>query len=504
MKLSAYVKTGICLLLSLSFACKLSAQTTTAAIPGDFPDPTIIRTAQGYYAAGTSSEWAPHFPVYYSKDLKSWKQVGYVFSKTPDWTVGSFWAPEYYRINNTYYIYYAARRKSDNISCIGVATSQYPDHGFTDHGVIVESGKEAIDPFIYNDKGQLYITFKAYGLDQRPIEIVARKLSADGLKADEKVISLLKDDTRKGMEGQSILKHGKYYYLFYSAGDCCGIKCSYHVKIARSTRFTGPYEKYEGAELLKPAAGWKCSGHGTFVQGPGGKYYYLCHAYNQRGEVFTGREGVLSTLTWGAGNAWPTMQAFPVSRLLPDIHDNFTAKTPELYWQYEFHNAAPDVRQGEGKFYLSGTMTGKNTTGIMYGVRPVSDHFDMSTTIANHNDALKGLAFYGSNSAAIGIGTAGNQLKYWMVKDGNFSVIDSVTVNVSDPIQLKFSMTPDRACKAYYKPTGGNWTEIGTGKNAPLSFLPQWDRPQRVGLFYRGPASENAIFTRFDLVNKKD
>ncbi|MEO3407686.1 glycoside hydrolase family 43 protein [Mucilaginibacter sp. CAU 1740] len=491
-------------LLLLGATIESNAQTTTAVIPGDFPDPTIISTPKGYYAAGTSSEWAPHYPIYHSTDLKNWKQVGYVFDKTPQWITGSFWAPEYYHIGNTYYIYYTARRKADNISCIGVATSKYPDHGFTDHGVIVDFGKEAIDPFIYNDNGQLYISFKAYGLDNRPIELLAYKLSADGLKTEGETFSLLKDDKKAGMEGQSFLKHGKYYYLFYSAGGCCGIPCSYHVKVARATKFAGPYEKSDNEQLLKPAPGWKCSGHGTFVKNTNGTYAYLCHAYSERSEVFTGREGVLSTLSWDAKSGWPVMKALNEARPLPNIHDNFMAKSPALYWQYDFHNAAPVVKQGNGIFSLSGKTLDKNTTGIVYGVRPLSDHFDMTTTVTNHNDALKGLTFYGTSNAALGIGTAGKSVKLWMVRDGKFSVIDSAAITGNSRVELKFSMTPDRTCKAYYKQGGDKWTELNAGGNASLNFLPQWDRPQRIGLFFKGLPTEKAQFSSFSVENKKD
>lgn len=480
------------------------AQTTAAAISGDFPDPSIIRTANGYYAAGTSSEWAPHYPVYHSTDLKSWKQTGYVFNKTPDWIVGSFWAPEYYKIKDTYYIYYTARRKSDNISCIGVATSKYPDHGFTDHGVVIDHGKEAIDAFVYNDKGQLYITYKAYGLDNRPIELLARKLTPDGLKAYGETVSLLKDDNRKGMEGQSFLKHGKYYYLFYSAGDCCGLGCSYHVKVARSTSFLGPYEKYEASELLTPAPGWKCSGHGTFVLDAQGKHHYIMHAYNQRSEVFTGREGMMATLSWNGKDGWPTMQAVTSKHAYPDIHDTFTAKAPALYWQYDFHNAAPVVKQGNGKLTLSGTLLADNKSGIMYGIRPMSDHFDMSTTVTNQNEALKGLAFYGSTKAIVGLTTSGKQVKYWLLKDGNTTVLDSASIDGSNAVQLKFTMMPDKTCKAYYKQGTSDWKELATNNKVSIASLPQWDRPQRIGLFFKGSTTEQAVFSKFDLVNKAD
>jgi len=163
------------LILIFTFPVNLLAQGNPGAvIAGDFADPSIIKVDHTYYAVGTSSEWAPHFPIYKSTDLKSWQQSGYVFDKAPEWTSGSFWAPEYFKIKDTYYIYYTARRKSDNTSYIGVATSKFPDRGFVDHGTIITFGKEAIDAFVFDDGGQLYISFKAYGLDNRPIELVIR------------------------------------------------------------------------------------------------------------------------------------------------------------------------------------------------------------------------------------------------------------------------------------------------------------------------------------------
>jgi len=138
------------LLCAILFSNLLFAQKAiNPVIPGDFADPSIIKASNKYYAVGTSSEWAPHFPIYTSVDLLNWKQTGYVFDQAPAWTTGSFWAPEYDYHDQTYFIYYTARRKKDLVSCIGVATSKYPDRGFVDHGVIIDHGKEAIDGFVF-------------------------------------------------------------------------------------------------------------------------------------------------------------------------------------------------------------------------------------------------------------------------------------------------------------------------------------------------------------------
>ena len=69
---------------------------TNPVIHGDVADPSILRIDDTYYATGTSSEWAPYYPVFTSKDLVNWKQTGHVFEQQPEWTKSSFWAPEWY------------------------------------------------------------------------------------------------------------------------------------------------------------------------------------------------------------------------------------------------------------------------------------------------------------------------------------------------------------------------------------------------------------------------
>lgn len=136
-------------------------------IPGDLPDPSVIRVGETYYACGTSSEWAPFYPLFTSRDLVNWTQAGHLFEEQPEWTRSSFWAPELFHRDGRTYAYYTARRKSDGTSYIGVATADRPEGPYTDHGPVVALGTEAIDAFVLEDDGKLYISWKAYGLDRR-------------------------------------------------------------------------------------------------------------------------------------------------------------------------------------------------------------------------------------------------------------------------------------------------------------------------------------------------
>lgn len=484
----------------LSLLVTEAQQTITPVIPGDFADPSVIRVGKSYYAVGTSSEWAPHFPIYKSADLENWTGVGYVFDRAPEWTMGSFWAPEYYHMNGQYYIYYTARRKSDKVSCIGVAVSKYPDRDFVDKGIIVEHGKEAIDAFIVEADGQRYMTYKAYGLDQRPIEILAKKLSADGLQVEGEAFSLFKDSARVGLEGQSFVQKDGYFYFFYSAGACCGLKCDYNVRVARSKTFRGPYEVYNANPILSEYANWKCAGHGTFVKGAvKNQYYYLYHAYNQQTDVFTGRQGQLATLDWPAGADWP--------KLTPVVHqganqasiiDRFTGITPANHWQWDWRHSTPSIRVTNNRLQLGGTVTEDNTTGIVLTVRPTSVPFELSVQVNEQSSALAGLAYYGDANAALGLGIADGKLQVWTNKGGNFQVHHSVAVTGTGPVQLRISLDDTNRCRFYYM-HGSAWKELTVDEPIIAAFLPQWDRSPRPGLHIKGDAAQTASFSNFRL-----
>lgn len=293
--------------LLLAACSTLSLTVSNPVIDADAPDPTVIRVGNTYYAASTSGNHPQAYARYRSADLRTWEPMGYVFDQWPQWTKGAFWAPEFFVIGGKVMCYYTARQQLDGTSCIGLASADGPVGKFTDHGPFVRTTNEAIDAFVFNDSGQLYITWKAYGLDPsgRPIEILAQRLSSDGMKLEGEPFTLLRDDERQGMEGQCIFREGKYYYMLYSIRDCCTPQSDYAVSVARSEKFTGPWEKYPANPILTGnGKDIQSCGHGTLVTAPSGERYYLCHAYylNRYEE---GRKAILQRLCIGK-DLWPT------------------------------------------------------------------------------------------------------------------------------------------------------------------------------------------------------
>src|SRR5213592_3153875 len=99
-------------LLIAFFATAAPAQTyKNPVIPGDFPDPTVIRVGDDFYAATTSGNWAPHFPLLHSRDLINWKIIGAVLTEMPKWAKGDLWAPEIIEDKGRYFVYYVGRRQ---------------------------------------------------------------------------------------------------------------------------------------------------------------------------------------------------------------------------------------------------------------------------------------------------------------------------------------------------------------------------------------------------------
>ncbi len=495
------------LVLFFLFSGKSNAQ-IQATIPGDFPDPTVIFANNSYYAVGTSSEWGPHLPIYSSKDLKEWKQEGYVFAETPEWVSSSFWAPEYFYHNGTYYLYYSAKRKGDQVSCIGVATSKYPDRDFVDQGIVVAYGSESIDAYVVEENGQLYMTWKAYGLDQRPIELIGSKLSNDGLTLEGEPFSLLLDTARIGIEGQSFVKKDGYYYLFYSAGACCGPGCDYHVQAVRSKSITGPYEDVGETVLLGTNEDWKCMGHGTFVLDKKGEPYYLFHGYNKKGNVYTGREGLLAKLIWTDKNQ-PVFDFIPNKnpKELGNLEIDFKKlKQNQLFAQWDFRYSKPTIKLSKSGLSLSGSYSPQNHVGQVLTWKPTHTNYRISTLIdlkQSSELALKGLSIYGDLNKAIGLGVKENKLIVWSVQEKEMTILSETEIPSNlTTVEIKIETHDDLHATASYKEKSGTWKSISIvqGDKFSIKNLAPWDRSPRPGLHIHGKNNEHALFQNFQLI----
>ena len=507
------IRTVLTSMVAVAFIVPVHAQHaenfSNPVIRGDIPDPSVISVGDTYYMTGTSSEWAPFYPFFSSKDLVNWKQEGHVFTQKPAWTSNSFWAPELFYMKGKLYCYYTARRKSDGVSYIGVAVAEKPGEEFTDYGPIITYGNEAIDAFIFEDEGQLYISWKAYGLDNRPIELLSSKLSSDGLRLEGKPFTLLVDDERIGMEGQYIFKKGGYYYIVYAAHGCCGFNSTYDVYVARSEKYEGPYEKYSGNPIL--CGGGKdfiSCGHGTAVQVSDGRMFYLCHAYMNGPSRFMGRQPILQEMIVGedgwvrfASGKYASVKQAAVldkkqkKRSVTDFKDEFDKSVLGVEWTWNYPYSDSNVQIHDGNLSLSGSPINGNRYGTALCVRATTPEYSYETQILNRNDVLKGLTMYGDHQNLIAFGVQGERLILKSVRDGKETILSDTGLLCEKPY-LKIEVKQGQYLNFYQSRKGKKWERIPVSA-VDAEFTARWDRVARPGLLYAGDSKDSGIFSYF-------
>ena len=79
-------------------------------LPGFYPDPSICRVGDDFYMICSSFELSPGIPVFHSKDLANWEQIGYAMDKSNGFYVdantfsGGVMAPTIRYHDGTFYI----------------------------------------------------------------------------------------------------------------------------------------------------------------------------------------------------------------------------------------------------------------------------------------------------------------------------------------------------------------------------------------------------------------
>jgi arabinan endo-1,5-alpha-L-arabinosidase len=268
---------------------------TNPVLDADFPDPTVIRAADGlYYAYATQGNVggrAINIQVARSSDLVAWEHLGDALPVKPAWAseTQSFWAPHVSHHGDAYFMYYSADPNSKDGLCLAVATSQSPAGPFVDSGKPLRCGEGFvnIDPMAFDDpatgKRLLYwgSGFQAIKVQ----ELAPDRISfASGSEPLDLVFPKPGPGYQRLIEGAWVVRRNGWYYLFYSGDNCCGDKAHYAVMVARSKRATGPFKTLGDAmrraesTILVRSAQWNAPGHNSIVTDAAGQDWTFYHA----------------------------------------------------------------------------------------------------------------------------------------------------------------------------------------------------------------------------------
>jgi beta-xylosidase len=482
---------------------------TNPVMPGDYPDPSVAKIGDTYWATATSSEWAPLFPLMRSNDLIHWETIGHVFPKgTPEWADGNFWAPEISFENGKVYIYYTAHKKGGNL-CVGVASASNPEGPYTDHGPLVCQKVGSIDGFPMRDEnGKLYLIWKEDGNSQKlPTPIWAQPMNEERTALTGAKSELFRNDpkTWEGglVEAPAVIRRGDYFYIFYAGDACCGRGCTYAEGVARSKKLLGPWEKYGNNPVLLKNGAWNCPGHGTVITANEGKDYFLYHAYNTESSVYTGRQGLLSEVTW-TSEGWPKFSevspAAEVNQQAPDWAEEFSSFPLPVSWQWPVGKEPAYSITGD-KLTLTAS---PDKIGAVLGQRTQTDEYMAATGIdltSFPQQLQAGLAAVGDRENAVGISVSSTKLTFWTLQGNQEKVVAQAAIPKASAIQLRLTAQDGSRFKAAWSTDGSTWNPLqGEAEGA---YLPPWDRGVRIGLIAKGPATTKASFDWLHLTDQK-
>ena len=480
----------------------VSAGAQQLVLRGDYPDPSVVKIGDTYWASATTSNWAPAYPILKSKDLVNWTTVSHVFMKLPDWADYYFWAPEITYDNGKVYLYYAAHKKGGNL-CIAVASADRPEGPYTDHGPLMCETVGSIDAFPMRDeKGKLYMIWKEDGNSvNKPTSIWAMEMNEERTKLLGEKKELFRNDAGwEGnlVEGVSMVKNGDYYYAFYAGAGCCGAGCTYATGIARSKNLLGPWEKYQKNPILSDEGQWKCPGHGTPVE-RNGKNYFMYHAYAKNGHAYTGREGLIIEYKFTPDGWVEFIKDDTLPAMAKENFDyGFREKNLAASWQWSvFHK--PGFRLKGGELHLTAS---PGLPGSFLGHKTISA--DYTATVKFHHKkstASQGLSVIGDENNMVTLFYDNSTVKLVQLRQGRETVLAQKTiaepgkkawaqVKVVNGGQLRFfyGTDPTKLQQLNIDPVDG-------------SFLPPWDRALRVGIVAKGSAGTKAVFDSFELIS---
>ena len=488
-------------------------------LPGDHPDPSVIRVGDEYWATATTSQWAPIFPLLHSRDLVNWEHVGAVFDKPPAWSSGSYWAPEIAQDGKRFLVYYTARKK-DGPLCLAVATAAQPAGPYRDHGPLVCQDAGSIDAVPVDDEqGRRYLVWKEDGNSRKqPTPLWAQRLSPSGTALVGKRHELLRNEAAWEahlIEGPFILRRGDWFYMFYSADACCGRSCNYKLGVARAKALLGPWERHAANPILVGNSAWKCPGHGSIVTTPDGRDFLLYHAYDPDDFQFAGRQGVLDAIVWGA-DGWPSINAGdgPSRRAAAPLGIADRATTGEFLdelsgpalspgWQWSW-DSDPARRFASGSLVLrTPAGAGDSATATIVARPTLSGDYTATARLAlpaTPDAAMAGLAAYGDADNAIGISRSGGNVVVWMREKGAQRSLASAPVTTGPSLDLRMIASQGRRFQFAYSTDGREWRELGD--EAEGGYLPPWDRAVRVALSVGGGPGLEGTFDWVRIVTR--
>jgi len=347
-------------LLKIGYSADTMRTFENPVISGFHPDPSICRVGDDYYLVNSSFEYFPGVPIFQSRDLVHWKQIGYCLTRKsqlnldPARDSGGIYAPTLRYHDGTFYMITTLVDNGGNF----FVTAKKPA-GPWSAPVWVDQG--CIDPSLFfDDDGTVYYT-RHVGMGDGYIGQAEIDLQTGRLEGDLKEI--WKGTGGVWPEGPHLYKIQGQYYLMIAEG---GTSYGHMVNIARSDSPGGPFVGDPGNPILthrdKPDAPLQATGHADLVETPDG-WWMVCLGIRPPGGNFhhLGRETFLTSVAWNKDN-WPVVRDVELTMPAPNLpqhpwkmepaRDDFDNTNLLLEWNFLRNPYEDDYSLAERPGYL--------------------------------------------------------------------------------------------------------------------------------------------------------
>jgi xylan 1,4-beta-xylosidase len=317
---------------------------TNPILPGFHADPSICRVGDDYYMVHSTFEYFPGVPIFQSKDLVNWKQIGHVLTRKSQLNLErrqasqGIFAPTIRHHNGTFYMITTHVGGNGNFYVTATnAAGPWSEPVWLD--------RAGIDPSLFFDTdGKVYYTRQVDGergySGQQLLNLETGKLEGE-------IKELWRGTGGVWPEGPHLYKVNGKYYLMISEG---GTSYDHMITVARSDSPWGPFAPNPKNPILThrhlPDHPFQALGHGDLVETDEG-WWVVFLGFRPQGGKFhhLGRETFLAPVTWE--NGWPEINGGkPISATLlaPKLkphswpketaRDEFDASTLSLHWNY--------------------------------------------------------------------------------------------------------------------------------------------------------------------------
>ena len=285
--------------------CSRAQGFTNPVLPGFHADPSVCRVGDDFYLVNSTFQYFPGVPVYHSKDLVNWQQVGNCLTRPSQVDLrgtdgnSGIYAPTIRHHDGRFYMVttvFPSRRH------FYVSTDD--PAGEWSEPIVIPFAIGSCDPTLFFDEGKCYFLWKDGDIKICEIDIETGQQLGD-------IQHLGVGLGGRYPEGPHIYKKDGYYYLLLAEG---GTEHGHHVNILRSRDLFGPYESNPANPILShfnlkmqnsPIQGL---GHADLVQAPDSSWWMICLGYRTSGYLqhVMGRETMLAPVQWPKGG-WPVV-----------------------------------------------------------------------------------------------------------------------------------------------------------------------------------------------------